>query len=135
MPLLNTLKGILYKSDLFISSSLLRVKGEPEHATILGGIISISLMILLAAAFSNKIIGTLDKLIITSTVTINNSYEPASFNLTTLDSGPFMFGVEVYGQNLNSNPRSFDVVLRNTIYNYGVPLNTSQIYTLEPCTK
>ena len=117
------------------SGSLLRVKGEPEHATVLGGIISISLMIALAAAFSNKIIGTFDKLIITSTVTTSNADDPIPFNLTTLDSGPFMLGIEVYGHDLNSINRSFDVVLRNTIYSYGVPLNTSQVYTLEPCTK
>ena len=135
MPFLNNLKGIIYKADLLNSGSLLRVKGEPEHATVLGGLISLSLMIVLAAAFSNKIIGTLDKLIITSTATTSNADDPTSFNITTIGTGPFMLGVEVLGHDLNSNTRSFDVELRSTTTSFGALMNSSQVYALEPCTR
>lgn len=93
MGLLNALKAIIYKLDLLDSGSLLRIKGEPEHKTLLGGIISFSLMILLAAAFWNKIVATFDKTIITSTTAISNADDPTSFNLMTLPAGPFMLGV------------------------------------------
>lgn len=93
MGLIGGIKELVYKVDLFDSGSLLRFKGEPEHKTILGGILSISVMVLLLAAFYNKIIDTLDKVLITSSSSINNVNDPTSFNISTRDNSPFMFGV------------------------------------------
>ena len=92
-------------------------------------------MVVLATAFSNKILGTLDKQIITSTVTTSNADDPTPINITTTGGNPFMFGVEVLGHDLNGMTRSFDIILRSTTYSFGIPNNSTQVYTLEPCTR
>lgn len=119
MGLLSGLKEIIYKADLLDSGSLLRVKGEPEHKTLLGGILSISVMIVLVAAFYNKIIDTLDKVLITSSSSTTNSNDPLAYNITTIDKGNFMVGVEVWHYNLNEGSRYFDIELTNDYYIYG----------------
>jgi hypothetical protein len=97
--------------------------------------VSISAMVLLFAAFSNKIIDTLNKQIITSSTIINNAEDPLPYSLTTIDNGPFMFGVEIWHHNLNEGNRYFDLVLLNTIYSFGEVQNTSISIPLEPCTR
>jgi hypothetical protein len=82
-------------------------------------------MIVLIAAFSNKILATLDKLIITASSSTSNADDPISFNITTLDNGPFMFGVEIWHHNLNEGSRYFDIVLTNTVYSYGEPQDST----------
>lgn len=119
MGILKSFRDIVYKVDLLDSGSLLRVKGEPEHKTFLGGILSISVMVLLLSAFYNRIIDTLDKVLITSASSSSNANDPLPFNITTLDKGNFMFGVEVWHHNLNEGSRYFDVVLTNIEYIYG----------------
>ena len=114
MRIIGAIKNVIYNSDLMNSGSLLRVKGDPTHNTLLGGAISISLMLVLAALFWNKIIDTIDKKIITSSAATTNADDPLPLNLTTLGSGPFMFGVEVWHHDLNTGPRLFDIVLTNT---------------------
>lgn len=125
MKMIHGLKQIIYKADLLCSNNLLRIKGEPEHQTLLGGFISISLMIVLAAVFYNKIIDTFNRVIITSSYSATNADDPSGFNFTTLDKGSFMFGVEVWHHDLNTGKRYFDITLTNTIYSYGEPQNTS----------
>jgi hypothetical protein len=109
--ILGTIKGGIEKLDLFDSGSLLRVKGEPEHKTLLGGVVSVSVMLVLLATFYNRIIGTFDKVIITSSTSNGNAYDPLALNLSTVGSGSFMLGAEVLGHNLNEGSRYFDVVL------------------------
>lgn len=47
-----------------------------------------------------------------------------------------MLGVQIWHHNLNSNPRYFDVVLKNTFYDYGETNDTnSVVIPLEPCKK
>ena len=75
----------------------------------MGGIISIALIVLLIAAFSNRIIDTLEKVLISSSTSASNANDPVALNLTTNTKGPFMFGVEVFGHNLNAESRYFDV--------------------------
>jgi hypothetical protein len=92
MKVIEALKGIIYKLDLLNSGSLLRIKGEPEHRTLIGGFISIALMIALMVAFSSKIIDTLNKVIITSMTSNTIANDPTPLNLTYSDSGTFMAG-------------------------------------------
>lgn len=120
MQLLKAVKQVLYKADLMNSNSLLRIKGEPEHTTLLGGIISIALMIALLSLFYNRIIDTLDKTIITSTSSIKNAADPTPFYLSTFDNSTFMVGVEVDDYDLNGPTRAFDIVLSSTTYKNGV---------------
>jgi hypothetical protein len=109
--ILGGIKEGIYKLDLFDSGSLLRVKGEPEHKTLLGGVVSLSVMLVLIAAFYNRIIDTLDKVLITSSSSTANAYDPPALNLTTVGTGHFMLGAEVFGHNLNEGSRLFDVLL------------------------
>jgi hypothetical protein len=132
---MDRIKNLISKADFFNSTSLLRVKGEPEHNTLMGGLISITIVISLIVTFNNKIKGTLDKGLISSTSSTINSDNPLSFNLTNNGSDHFMFGVEVWHHDLNKKNRYFDVVLTNTIYKYGEPQNTSISYPLEACNE
>lgn len=75
------------------NSSLLRIKREPEHRTLLGGFLSIALMLVLVVAFYNKIIDTLDKVLISSSTTSTNADDPLPYTISTINKGPFMFGV------------------------------------------
>ncbi len=100
MGFLDSLKGIVYRFDLFATGSLLRIKGDSEYKTIVGGVVSISLMILLAIVFWNKIVATIDKLMITSATTTTNANDPLPYNFVTTD-GNFMMGVEIWNLDLN----------------------------------
>lgn len=67
------------------------------------------MMLLLFAAFYNKIIDTFDKLIIFSTSSNENADDPLPYTLSTINFGKFMFGVEVWHHNLNEGNRYFDI--------------------------
>lgn len=135
MKLLEGLKQVIYKSDLLSSGTLLRVKGQPQFQTLLGGFISISLMVMLAAAFYSKIIDTFNKVLIISTSKSDNADDPISYNITTIGNGSFMFGVQVWHHDLNGVKRYFDISLVNTIYEYGQPGNKSIHHRLQPCRR
>lgn len=127
MKILNTMKAIVYKADLMNTSSLLRVNGEAQHTTLIGGLISISIMVLLIASFSNKIIDTLNKMVISSTSSTINIDDPQSFSFSTSEDSPFMLGIEVWGHNLNDKTkRYFDVKAINTVSNFGKTQNTTR---------
>jgi hypothetical protein len=98
---------------------LLRYKEEPEYRTLLGGILSLSIIVALAVTFYNKVIDTLDMIIITSSSAATNADDPTPFLIQTLPTGPFMLGVEIWHHNLNSGARYFDVVLSNVVYATG----------------
>ncbi len=51
-------------------------------------------MIMLAAAFYNKIIDTFNRVLITASATATNAEDPTSFSINTIGGGgDFMFGV------------------------------------------
>jgi hypothetical protein len=68
---------------------------------LLGGFISITMMLILIAAFYNKIIDTFDKVIIYSSSSNENADDPLPYTMSTFNSARFMFGVEVWHHNLN----------------------------------
>lgn len=123
MTFLKVFKQLILKFDLMSSSSFLRVRGEAEHTTLLGGFISIALMVALLAIFYNKIIDTFDKIIISSTSTTKTSADPTPVTISTFENSTFMLGVQVSYHNLNDVTRAFDVVLSTTTYEYGVEVN------------
>jgi hypothetical protein len=100
------------------------VKGEPEHKTVLGGMVSLSVMVLLLTAFYNRIIDTFDKVLISSSTSNSNANDPPALNLTTVGKGPFMLGAEVFNLNLNEGSRYFDIVMTSYEYKFGLPINT-----------
>ena len=60
------LKEAIFKLDFFVTAEVLRVNSEPDYKTLVGGITSITIIIVLLATFYNKIIDTLDKIVINS---------------------------------------------------------------------
>lgn len=112
-------KNMLYKLDFFYTAELLRFREEPEYRTIFGGVISLSIIILLLVTFYNKVIDTFQKVIISSSYSSVNANDPTSYTISTMPGMPFMLGVEIWHHNLNANPRYFDVVLTNVFYNVG----------------
>ena len=110
------LKEIVYKLDFFVTAQVLRVNSEPDYKTLVGGFISITIIVVLLTTFYSKVIDTLDKIIIKSTFDSTHFEEPQPLLLSTFDEGKFMFGVEIWKHDLNTGDRLFDVVLRNTYY-------------------
>jgi hypothetical protein len=81
-------------------------------------------MLVLAVAFSNKLIATLNMMSISSSFSSENADDPKEFEISTFgdEQRNFMFGVEIWHFNLNDGPtRYFDIVLTNTDYLVGEP--------------
>ncbi len=136
MGFLSNIKGVLYKMDFFYTAELLRYREEPEYRTLFGGVLSLSIIILLLVTFYRKVIATFEKVIISSSFSSTNADDPVSYNISTMPGMPFMFGVEIWHHNLNVYPRYFDVVATNVFYDTGEPNDNFSIpVTLEPCTK
>lgn len=128
MGVISTVKGFIYSFDLLSSSTFLRIKGSSEHTTIVGGISSMTLIVLLVTLFYNKIIGTFNKDIISSSSLASHANNPLPFNFTTADR-TFMLGVELWNVDLTSGPRYFDISLDNSLYRFGA-YNSSSSYAL-----
>jgi hypothetical protein len=75
----------------------------------LGGVLSISIIILLLVTFYNKVIDTFDKVIINSSLSATSADDPTPYTVSTMPGKSFMFGVEIWHFDLNANPRYFDV--------------------------
>ena len=132
----SNMKKVIYKSDFFYTAEVLRFKGENENRTIFGGILSILIIFALLLTFSSKVINTFEKAIITSTVSSINSDDPTSYLVSNLPGQPFMFGVEIWHQNLNRNDfRFFNVRMKHAYLETGTHnLNRTVHVPLEPCT-
>ena len=128
MGLQSKVKGFIYSFDLFSSSTFLRIKGSSDHTTIVGGISSMTLIVLLVTLFNNKIVGTFNKTIISSSTLTSHTNNPLPFNFTTADR-TFMLGVELWDVDLTSGPRYFDVKLVSSLARFGVQ-NSSKSYEL-----
>ena len=93
MKLFRGFKNFIYKSDFFYTTELLRYKKEPEYRTLFGGVLSLIIIIALIATFYNKLIDTLDKVIITSVSNNLNAADPDPYDISTFSDDHFMFGV------------------------------------------
>lgn len=91
-------------------------------------------MVVLLAAFANRIVDTLNKVLISSSVSAINANDPTPFNLTTNENSNFMLGVEVFGHDLNTGSRLFDLELIRQNWEYGKGTESYNDIKLEPCT-
>jgi len=68
-----------------VTAEVLRVNSEPDYKTLAGGITSIAIIVALIAIFYNKVIGTFDKVLISSS--LNNQFydDPSLLTLSTFD--------------------------------------------------
>jgi hypothetical protein len=93
-------------------------------------------MVLLMVTFYNKVIYTFEKVIISSQVSLISADDPIPYTVSTIAGKQFMFGVEIWHHNLNSNvSRFFDVNLVHATYRTGeYDLNETVTIPLEACT-
>ena len=66
MPFLRFLGKMIREVDLFPNAQLLRYNGDPDYKTTMGGIISISVIVILVILFFNMAVRTATRQIITS---------------------------------------------------------------------
>lgn len=82
----------------------------------------LSLIILLGLliAFSNRVIETVSMMSINSTTNSLDADDPVPLTISTFgEPRNFMFGVEIWHHNLNTDERIFDIDLINKNYVYG----------------
>jgi hypothetical protein len=76
----------------------------------------------------------MNRTIINFTENSERQSDPALSVITASPENNYMFGVEVWGHNLNSEHRYFDVIFMQIESNYGQNYTSTQ-YPLEACTK
>jgi hypothetical protein len=90
---LKILKETLYKTDFFASTELLRFRGDADNKTLTGGFVSLAMIIAILVTFASMIITTINKVMITASVTNTADSDPSPLTLSTYGDYPFMFGV------------------------------------------
>jgi hypothetical protein len=100
------------KVDFFNSFQLLRYEKETEYRTFTGGLISVAIIATIVIAFASMILDTLNRSSIDFTQNTLRLTDPALSTLVASPDSNFMFGVEVWGYNLSSEGRLFDVVFK-----------------------
>lgn len=81
MKILSYLKKMTCSIDMFYSSEMLRYDNDTEYKTVTGGIITISIIILVTIGFASMITDTLNKTAINSSLNIEKNNNPTYFNL------------------------------------------------------
>ena len=119
--------------DFFQSSKFLRYNGDAEYKSTTGGFTSVAVVIIFVILFSSMGLRTIKKEIISSSVDTQSSVEPSELTVNLGPSGDTMFGVTVYGLNLSSIPKLFDVEVFVRTYQNGVYVNKTAV-PMEQCT-
>lgn len=124
-------RRLIKKLDLFSSIQLLRFQGDAETKSLTGGLVSFIIFIYLSITFSSMIIDTFHKVVITSITDTTQADVPTSIYLSSANNASlFMLGVELFGFDLTTGPRYFDIILRNSYMHLAVVQNDSIYYTL-----
>ena len=101
MGILDKLKVVVYRADLFSSNTTLRMRGEPNYESICGGMVSLIIII----AFGSIFFGTFIEVITKATV---NSKTQSSENLDTSEVfSEFFFAIGVDSQDFSSGLEDF----------------------------
>jgi hypothetical protein len=113
----------------------LRFKSDAETKTLTGGFISLSIVIFLASQFTTMIIDTFGKVVITSVTDSTQAEEPPSLAFSTDHNGKrFMLGLELWGYDITTGPRYFDITAVNSVLILGLYSNETVDIPLEKCT-
>lgn len=127
-------KNLIKMGDFFNSYQMLRYQKETEYRTLTGGIISIAIITTIIIAFASMILDTINRNIIDFTLVSEREIDPAYTSILVEQGSTFMFGVEVWGYNLSSDSRLFDVAFTQIKSNFGQDyVNT--VYPLQICTE
>ena len=104
----------------------LRFKSDAETKTLTGGFISLSVVIFLATQFATMVLDTFGKIVITSVTDSTQALEPPSIFYSTHNNGKkFMLGLELWGYDLTTGPRYFDIVAVNAVQIQAIYSNQS----------
>ena len=99
--------NLIRSCDYFSQPITLRYKKEPEYQSVLGGLLSITLMICFIGIFFNNLLFTFQKKLISSTTDLFEELDPSSMDI---DTSQFTFGISINGVNFADTKRYFDVV-------------------------
>ena len=117
MKILETLKNVACSIDMFYSSEMLRYENKKEYKTITGGLVTISIVVMVIVGFANMISDTLNRTAITSSLNNEKSNNPPFYNLIANAENNFMFGINIqpmdvsFYVDLATGPRYFDIVM------------------------
>ena len=120
-------------NDFFYSTQLLRFKQKGQYRTFTGGLLSLGIIVVIVIGFASMILSMLQRTTISTTFNVQKNTDPT---LTTLDTSlqkKYMFGVEIWRHDLNSNKRYFDVV--GVLYTQDTGWATVTNVPLIPCTR
>lgn len=137
--LLQKLKKLIYQSDMFCSSEMLRYNSETQYKTLTGGLFSISIFIFIVAGFASMIADTLNRTTIASTLQTIKQSDPPLSTLRTDKENMFMFGVTIqstdtiFTADLAGDQRLFDIYFVIVKTTSGAVADTN-IIPLEKCT-
>jgi hypothetical protein len=75
------LSSFLRWGDMFSTSQLLRYKGDTDYNTVTGGFVSITVIILFAALFTNIGLQTANRQIINASISYQSEVDPSPLQL------------------------------------------------------
>jgi hypothetical protein len=114
---------------MFSNTELLRYRENPEYKSANGGICSLAVILAFVIIFTQTILSTFDKTVITSQTTLFEEVEPTNFKTTDT---PFLFAIGLSNFNLNDPYiKYFNIEISQKISN---PKQTIS-YKLVPCSK
>lgn len=111
---------------MFCSAEMLRYDQDSKYKTATGGLITISIVIVVIAGFFNMISETINRTAISYTLNAKAAGDPTPFTLTANNENKFMFGLQIQSMdltffyNLSQANRYFDLVVQQQVYKYGV---------------
>jgi len=76
MNILEYILNLLLHTDFFYSSEILRYKGQTQHKTVTGGILSLMIIVAVITGFFSMIISTLEKTSIESKLEVTKARSP-----------------------------------------------------------
>ena len=127
---------MLKRLDLFPASQFIRYRKETEFKTAFGGFMSMVIIAVMVALFTNMSLQTLSKSLITASMAYEIEADPSEVSFKAGKAGGFMFEIYMGGVNLsNSSFRAFDVNLYEATYTpYFKEVNRTSI-PLSQCTR
>jgi hypothetical protein len=138
MVFLQHFKKVIYQLDLFCSSQLLRYNSDTQYKTLTGGLLSLTIIVVIIVGFANMISNTLNRTSISSTLTTTKQSNPPLATLVPNKETMFMLGFEIqsldltYLANLTQTPQFFEVKTNIVEIKNGIPKYTP--VTLEQCS-
>ena len=102
---INGMKQAILRCDLLACSPTLRVRGEPAYESILGGLLSITIMSFFIVIFFQSFLEVLDRVDISAQMSSTDQTE------STYDVSDLQFAVGIQDVQLGGTARYFDIYM------------------------